>query len=97
VHLDACGTQQLGTVETLGGSISVFPGEQFADVAERVLGRALATDQLRQTRHEEIIGEFLHSANRQLGALATQRARELAIVRISAVSQSSGDQFCQTL
>jgi len=82
VHLDAGGTQQLGAVETLGRGVAVLAREQLADVAERVLGRSLAADQLRQTRHEEVVGELFDAADRKLCPLAAQRARELPVVRV---------------
>ena len=87
MHLDAGGTEQFGAVETLGRGIAMFTRQQLTDVAERILGRSLAADQLRQTRHQEVVGEFLDAADRQLRPLATQRARELTVVRIPALTQ----------
>ena len=35
-----------------------------------------------ETGDEEVVGQFLDSAHRQLGPLATERTRELAVVRV---------------
>ena len=89
MHLYACCTEQFGTVEALGGGVTVFARQQFTDVTERILGRSLTAYQLGETRHEEVVGEFLDAADRQLGTLATQRACELAVVRISTTTAAS--------
>jgi len=46
VQLDASGTQQLGTVETLGRRLAMFVVDHLTDITERILGRALTTDHL---------------------------------------------------
>ena len=88
MHLNAGGTQQLGAVETFRRGVAVFAGQQLADVAERILGRPLAPDQLRQAGHEKVVGEFLDAAHRKLRPLSAQRARKLAIVRVSATTSA---------
>jgi len=84
VHLHAGGAQQFGAVEALGGGVAVLARQQLADVAERELGRSLTADQLRQARHEEVVGQLLDAADRQLRALAAQRTRKLPVVRVPA-------------
>ena len=52
--------------------------DYLAYVAEGILGGALTPHDLRQTGHEEVVGQLLDSAHRQLCPLAAQRARKLS-------------------
>lgn len=71
VGSDACLTQHLGTVQTLGCSFAELLINHLADVAEGKLGEAPATDHLRKIRHEKVVWEFLDASDRQLCPLAT--------------------------
>ena len=82
VQQDAPGAQQLGAIQTLGGRFSVLPVDQLADITERILGRFLATDDFRQTRDQEVIGQLSNSSHRELSSLPAERTREFSIVAI---------------